>query len=135
MKTVKEVFRRNVSPLTADVQLHEAVDRILESGLTGLPVVNDKGELAGFLSEHDCIPHMITGTYHCDSRTHVSELMHKDPLFVTPETSLIDIAQMMAVNKPKVYPVIEDHRFIGVISRRDILSALSEEMKTCVSYA
>ena len=135
MKTVKEVFRKNVTPLKVDVQLHEAVDRILESGLTGLPVVDEMDQLVGFLSEHDCIPQMITGTYHCDSRTHVSELMFKEPLHVTPDTSLIDIAQMMSVNKPKVYPVIEDHRFIGVISRQDILRALSEEMKTCVSFA
>ena len=80
-------------------------------------------------------PHLISGTYHCDTRLHVKDVMHADPLSVTPDDSIIDIAQMMAGQKPKVYPVIEDHRLIGVVARQDILRALSHVLKNCVSFA
>ncbi|AMO55249.1 hypothetical protein GZ77_11255 [Endozoicomonas montiporae] len=134
MKVVKDIVRKNIVPLSSDLMLADAVERILASGLTGLPVVNDDRKLVGFLSEQDCIAQMISGTYHSDSRKVVSDLMHKEPLSVSPEESVIDIAQRMQGNKPKVYPVIQDYELVGVISRKDVLQALSEMIKS-VSYA
>ena len=134
MKVVKDIVRKNIIPLSADLMLADAVERILASGLTGLPVINNDRKLVGFLSEQDCIAQMISGTYHSDSRKVVSDLMHREPLFVTPEESVIDIAQRMQGNKPKVYPVIQEYELVGVISRKDVLLALSEMIKN-VSYA
>ncbi len=135
MHIVKDIIRKNINPLSIELSLPEAVDRILASGLSGLPVVNSHNKLVGFLSEHDCIPHLITGTYHCDTRTLVKDLMHGEPLSVSPEDSIIDIAQMMAGNKPKVYPVIDEYKLVGIICRQDILKALSKEIQNCVSFA
>ena len=135
MKLVKDIVRKNIVPLSSELLLAEAVERILASGLTGLPVINDDGRLVGFLSEQDCIAQMISGTYHSDSRKVVADLMHQEPLFVGPEESIIDVAQKMQLNKPKVYPVIQEYELLGVISRKDVLKALSEIMKGNVSFA
>ena len=135
MKLVKDIVRRNIVPLSADLLIADAVERIIASGLTGLPVVDDAGVLKGFLSEQDCIAQMISGTYHSDSRKVVADLMHSEVLSVGPEESIIDIAQKMKLNKPKVYPVVQDNRLIGVISRQDVMKALSEMMKSHVSFA
>ncbi|UYM17400.1 CBS domain-containing protein [Endozoicomonas euniceicola] len=134
MKVVKDIVRRNITPLPTELYLAEAVERILASGLTGLPVIDDDGKLVGFLSEQDCIAQMLSGTYHSDNRKVVADLMHGEPLFVTPEESVIDVAQRMQINKPKVYPVIQDDELLGVISRQDVLKALSEMIKS-VSFA
>ena len=134
MKVVKDIVRRNITPLPTELYLAEAVERILASGLTGLPVIDDDGKLVGFLSEQDCIAQMLSGTYHSDNRKVVADLMHGEPLFVTPEESVIDVAQRMQINKPKIYPVIQDDELLGVISRQDVLKALSEMIKS-VSFA
>ena len=134
MIVVKDIVRRNITPLSTDLMLAEAVEQILASGLIGLPVVNSERRLVGFLSEQDCIAQMLSGTYHSDSRKVVADLMHREPLFVTPEESVIDIAQRMQDNKPKVYPVIQEYELLGVISRKDVLKALSEMIKS-VSFA
>lgn len=135
METVKDIVRKNITPLSADLLLSDAVERILTSGLTGLPVVDEQGKLVGFLSEQDCLQQMITGTYHCDSRKFVRDLMHTEPLTVTPEESIIDIAQMMTNQKPKIYPVIQDSELQGIICRKDVLKALNHTLKNCVSFA
>ena len=135
METVKDIVRKNITPLSAEMQLGDAIERILASGLTGLPVVDDQGKLVGFLSEQDCIQKMITDTYHCDNRTFVRDLMHNEPLTVGPDESIIDIAQMMSGQKPKVYPVMQDSELLGIICRQDVLKALNYTMKNCVSFA
>lgn len=34
--------------------------------------------------------------------------------------------------KPKVYPVLEGNRVIGIISRRQVMQALNTQMKGCL---
>lgn len=135
MQLVKDIIRKNIIPLSSGLLLAEAVERILASGITGLPVVNDNGKLVGFLSEQDCIAQMISETYHADSRKVVADLMHQEPLSVGPEESIIDVAQKMKLNKPKVYPVLQGNELLGVISRKDVLKALNEVMKSSTSFA
>ncbi|WP_067520607.1 CBS domain-containing protein [Endozoicomonas ascidiicola] len=135
MNIVRDILRRNINPLSSDSKLGDAVDQLLSANVSGLPVVDDHQQLVGFLSEFDCIPHLISGSYHCDSRLHVKDVMHESPLSVSPEDSIIDIAQKMSGNKPKVYPVIENGRLIGIVARQDILRALNQSLKSCVSYA
>ena len=129
--TIKEIIRKNIDFLTEDLPLTEAVKKILAAGLPGLPVVGDNNSLVGFVSEHDCILPMISGTYHCDDRTLVKDLVQREPLSVTPDASLFELAQTMASKKPKIYPVIEDEKLVGLVYRQDVLKALSDEMKHC----
>ena len=56
MNVVRDIFRKNITPLSREQTLGEAIDQILASNLPGLPVVDDHKQLVGFLSEHDCIP-------------------------------------------------------------------------------
>ena len=135
MDIIRDIFRKNIKPLSSDSKLDSAVDQLLAANVSGLPVVDDSNRLIGFLSEFDCIPHMISGTYHCDQRVYVKDVMHTSPLSVSPEDSIIDIAQKMTGSKPKVYPVVEDGLLIGVVSRQDVLRALNDTLKSCVSYA
>ncbi len=50
-------------------------------------MLDDQKRLIGFLSEQDCIPSLLTGSYHCDSRTRVEDLMSRTPLFVSRTTA------------------------------------------------
>ncbi|MGB0361276.1 MAG: CBS domain-containing protein, partial [Endozoicomonas sp.] len=102
MNIVRDIYHRNIQPLSPGSDLGEAVAQLLSANVSGLPVVDADQRLVGFLSEFDCIPHLISCSYHCDHRIQVKDVMHKDPLSISPEDSVIDIAQKMTGNKPKV---------------------------------
>ncbi|MCL6270955.1 CBS domain-containing protein [Sansalvadorimonas sp. 2012CJ34-2] len=129
--TIRDIIRTNIDYLTEDLLLTDAVKKIIQADLPGLPVVNDNKELIGFVSEHDCILPMISGTYHCDDRTLVKDLIQREPLSLTPDASLINVAEMMANKKPKIYPILDEGKLVGIIYRQDVLKALSDEMKHC----
>ena len=131
MLKVHHHMGRLTHSLTAGLGLAEALDRLHQSGLGGLPVLDEQKRLIGFLSEQNCIPSLLTGSYHCDSRTRVEDLMSRTPLFVSPDDSILDLARQMTGAKPKIYPVREGDKVVGIINRRQVMQALNAQMKQC----
>jgi len=135
MLQVKDVLSEAAPMLSPDMSLVQALESIVSSGLTGLAVVDKDHHLLGFVSEHDSLPFLIDGSYYCDSRTLVSEVMQSDVLTVGLNSSLVDLAQQMQQQKPKVYPVIDEGKVIGIVSRGMIIKALTESLQQCRASA
>lgn len=135
MATVSEIMRHSLPLLRADMSITEALDRLLSSELSGLPVVDSQRQIIGFLSEQDCIPKLINASYHCDSRVTVNDLMRRDPLTVTPTADVFELARTMGGAKPKLYPVVEDSKVIGIVTRHQVMLFLNKQLQNCsISY-
>ncbi|MGY3976426.1 CBS domain-containing protein [Aeromonas mytilicola] len=131
MLQIRNHMSRLTHSLGPQLGLAEALDRLHQADASGLPVLDDQKRLIGFLSEQDCIPSLLTGSYHCDSRTRVEDLMSRTPLFVSPDDSILDLARQMTGARPKVYPVLEGGKVVGIINRRQVMQALNAQMKQC----
>ena len=131
MLQIRDHKSRLTHSLSPQLGLAEALDRPHQADSSGLPVLDDQKRLIGFLSEQDCIPSLLTGSYHCDSRTRVEDLMSRTPLFVSPDDSILDLARQMTGARPKVYPVLEGGKVVGIINRRQVMQALNAQMKQC----
>lgn len=118
-------------PLKENMPMVDAVGLIIDSGYIGLPVVDKDMHVVGFLSEHDCLPHLITDSYHCDSHIQVSDIMRDDPLTVSLGKSVVDLAQQMGLNKPKVYAVVDDGKLVGIITRSMVMRELNDSLRHC----
>jgi CBS domain-containing protein len=130
-KQVRDLMLPVAHPLTVDMALSEAVELILVSGQLGLPVVDGRRAVVGFLSEHDCLRYLVSSSYYCDSRIQVKDIMHAEPLCVSPGDSVIDLAQQMSQAKPKNYPVVEQGRLVGMITRRQVMTELNRTLRDC----
>ncbi len=131
MLQIRDHMSRLTHSLTPRLGLAEALDKLHHSGLSGLPVLDEQKRLIGFLSEQDCIPSLLTGSYHCDTRTRVEDLMSHTPLSVAPDGSILDLARQMSEAKPKIYPVLQGGKVLGIISRHQVMQALNQQMKGC----
>ncbi|MFT4924604.1 MAG: CBS domain-containing protein [Phenylobacterium sp.] len=131
MESIKVADYMNKRPVTfkIDMTVAEAVERLLHSHQIGGPVIDSHKHVVGFLSEQDCLAHMLEATYLGESHCTVYELMHKEPLTVTPNDSVLDLAQQMRGAKPKLYPVTDDEgRLVGIITRSDVLKAIDVQL-------
>lgn len=109
--------------------IETAVERLLQSGQTGGPVIDDLGTIVGFVSEQDCLAQMLASTYQNEAHAVVADVMNKDPLCVTPEHSVMTLAENMSVDKPKMYPVCDGQgKLLGVITRSHILLAIDKHL-------
>ena len=127
---VRDVMDASIVPLRLDTSLAEAVDRITDSHHLGLPVVDSDQHLVGFLSEQDCMKYVISGSYYADSLTRVGDIMRPDPLKVAANESLLALAERMQTGKPKNYPVCDEGRLVGLVTRSAVLRALNDKIKT-----
>ena len=110
--------------ITPQTTIHKAVEEMLRTQLIGAPVVDDEARVVGYISEQDCLRHMISGSYYNEESGLVGDIMKHEVLFAEASMDIVDLAQLMCGNKPKKYPVCEDGKLVGVISRSHILKAL-----------
>ncbi|MBD1391283.1 CBS domain-containing protein [Neiella sp. HB171785] len=129
---VRDIMQKQYPHIEVGSPLTNTVDLLREFGITGTPVVNARNQLKGFVSEQDCIRMLISASYFCDTTLKVEDVMSNEPLSVSPDMGLVDLAQQMVKAKPKIYPVVEDDRVIGVVSRSDVMAALATALKSCV---
>lgn len=127
---VKDYMSQRPVTFTTEMPVAEAVEKLLHSHQTGGPVVNEKRELVGFLSEQDCLRQMIESSYYREQVARVVDIMVKDVLAVKPYSSVLEVAQKMISERPKVYPVVDDDGvLLGSISRAQVLNAIDVQLQ------
>jgi CBS domain-containing protein len=131
MIRVSDEMKNNMPRIKCGMSLVDVVTIFTQHHINAAPVVNSQDELIGFVSESDCMHALISGSYYCDKPALVNEVMTKMAISVTPEDSIIDVAIRMAEDNFSVYPVIENGKLVGVLTRRDILQALAKSHSQC----
>lgn len=108
----------------------EAVEKLLQSNISGAPVIDVDRHVIGFVSEQDCIKAMLSSTYHSgESSQNVCELMQKEVVTRKAYESVLQLAEDMLVIKPRVYPVVDDdEKLVGCITRTHVLKALDKHL-------
>ncbi|WP_428772029.1 CBS domain-containing protein [Vibrio sp.] len=125
---VKDYMTLQAVTFKPDMSLSAALEKVIRSVHLGGPVINEQEEVIGFLSEQDLLDKLVKASYFSQDTNLVRECMHKEVLSVSPETSIIELAEMMKVGRPKVYPVIDEGKLVGIITRRDVLKAIGKTL-------
>ncbi|MDW1924311.1 CBS domain-containing protein [Vibrio sp. 947] len=132
---VKDYMTLQAVTFTKDMSLSVALNKVMQSVTLGGPVIDENEKVVGFLSEQDLLDKLVKASYHCQDTHTVQECMHDDVLSVSPEMSVIELADMMKVGKPKMYPVVDGNgKLVGVITRRDVLRAIGMTLNECFKH-
>ena len=121
---VKDYMARTLVTFKPDTDVLDAVHSLVKNRIAGAPVVDDAGNLLGMLSELDCLKIALHAGYHGDWGGPVSDYMSDGVETVDADMSIIDLAQVFIDSRFRRYPVMENNRLVGQISRRDVLRAL-----------
>ena len=122
---VGEIMSRDCFRVTGTTSVATLVSGLALHRLPGVPVVDSHDHLIGFISEQDVLGKLLESAYNDGEPALVSELMRGEVLTVEPDKSIVDLAQEMLGSKPKIYPVVDKERLVGIVTRRDILGAIS----------
>jgi CBS domain-containing protein len=122
--SVKDYMSANLLTFTPDMDIQHAINQFIKKRVSGAPVVDKIGNLVGMLTEQDCIKIALTASYYSESVGKVAEYMHPIVKTVEADASIIEVASMFLQEGYRRYPVMEDNRLVGQISRHDVLKAL-----------
>ena len=126
---VKDYMVASLVTFTPSMDVMNAIDVLVKQRISGAPVIDDHGNLIGLLSEKDCMKVAVQSGYYEQLGGRVEDYMTKQVVTVEAESSVLDLAKLFMEKGPRRYPVVEDNRLIGQISRRDVLRALMEMNK------
>lgn len=129
---VKDIMSKDTFFVHPETSITQCVMSLAQRKLTGAPVADQHGNLIGFVSEQDMLPSLVQSAYYCDEPNRVESVMRHDVLTVGPNHHVLQVAKLMMEAKPKVYPVVEGNRLIGVITRHQVVKALIHSQEKCV---
>lgn len=109
---------------TRETDLLDAVRILVDWRISGAPVVDERGNLVGVLTERDFLRAALVAGYHGESGGRVGDYMTSDVQAVNADDSLLDVAALFVETKHRRYPVMEDNRVVGLVTRQDVLRAV-----------
>lgn len=145
---VKEIMTKDVTSVSPDMNAKEALGLLLKMRISGLPVIDDKGELKGMFTEKDILKNILPSyidkignfVYEENSKStkkkfeelrnlKVSQLMRKEVITVGEETALCEVAHIMLIHNARRIPVLDkEKKVVGIVAREDIVRAYVKEV-------
>src|SRR5579872_3100441 len=135
--------------IAPSASIGEAVNLMLGHHISGLPVITTDGALVGIVSEGDFLrrtelaterkrprwieflePGKLAGEYALAHGRKVGEVMTDRVITVGPNSALDEIVDIMIGSHIKRLPVIDNGAVVGMVSRSDLLRALSQTLAT-----
>jgi CBS domain-containing protein len=143
---VHQIMTHKVITVKADTAIFEAANLMLQHHISGLPVVDETGELIGIISEGDFICRSEIGTetprirwldflmgagkpasdFVREHGRKVGEIMTPDGLCTAAEEMPLDeLVRLMERQNIKRVPVIRGETLVGIVTRSDLLRAVA----------
>lgn len=121
---VKDHMTKNVVTLSPDMEIAHAAQFLIAHNISGAPVLDEHGRLVGVLTERDCMQVAMQADYHGEPGGLVSNYMSADPQYVSPDETILTLADKFINGRFHRYPVLDKGRLVGLISRRDVMRAM-----------
>jgi predicted transcriptional regulator len=123
--TVSNYMTRNLITFKPKQSVMEVMTILVKKKISGGPVVNDKNELIGMISESDCIKQISESRYYNQPMQDIKVEAHmaKDVETIDGNMNVFDAANKFLKSKYRRFPIIEGGKLIGQISQMDILKA------------
>ncbi|HSJ06989.1 MAG TPA: CBS domain-containing protein [Longimicrobiales bacterium] len=131
--TVRDIMVQGVRSVSAGTSVREAVDVMVRHRMRALPVVGEKQEVLGVISERDVMRGLLPqipragqeGTASIVPETlRVKDVMTRSVLCITEDLSIEEAANMMINKDVEQFPVTSDGRLTGFVSRGDVIRKL-----------
>ncbi len=150
MLTASDIMTRNVVTVKPDTSIEELAGLLVKNQISGVPVVDESGNLYGIVTENDLISrnkrlHIPTVVTFLDAAIYlesskkfeqevkritaskVRDICSRTVVTITEETALVDIATLMAEKNVHLLPVVKNGKVTGIVGKRDVVKAVAQQ--------
>ena len=146
---IKDIMTKKVITVSPEMDIHELAELFMEKNISGAPVVDKSGKLLGVVKEEGVIfqdkkVHLPTfinlslgfltlgiKRYNEEiekiTASKVSSIMEKDIVTIGPSTEMEDVATLMIEKEIYYFPVVDEDKLVGVITKKDMVRAIAKE--------
>jgi len=140
----RDVMTTQVITVAPDTDVREIAKRLLESGISAVPVVERDGRIIGIVSEGDLMRRSESDTERRSSwwlsllllpeqkaidyvKTHghrAADVMTRQVITANDDASLEEVAEILEKHRIKRVPVVRSDKLVGIVSRANLLHGL-----------
>lgn len=133
---IGEIMTKNVITLTPDQTVKDALNCFSTNQISGAPITK-KGKLVGIVSESDLIKKagdlatvLKKGIEESKEKLEIKleKVMTKKVKTLSPDNTVWKSIKLMNKHNINRIPVVEGKKLVGIISRADLVSALSRKL-------
>ena len=128
--TARDIMVKRLVTLRPEMDVMEAVGILLRNRISGAPVVDSSGQYLGVFSEKCSMQVIMDAAYEQLPSSELRLFMDTEAKTIEPDTHLLTIAQVFLLTPYRRLPVLEDGVLVGQISRRDVLKAAHDMLRT-----
>jgi len=139
----KDLMSAPVITVAGDTSIRHACQIMMKHAVSGMPVVDDDGRVAGVITEGDLMDRLFAPTetpapadlardYLTREGWKVADVMTRNVVAASEETSIAEIAALMVNRGIKRVLVMRDGQLVGIVSRADLLRAMLAGRKSPV---
>ena len=124
LPTVADCMAKRPRSLAPDTPILDAIKFLLKHRISGAPVVDADGKLVGIISEKDCLKLVARGVDNRPPTGCVADFMSREVRCIPSNMDIYFAAGRFLAEVFRRFPVVDDGRLVGQISRRDLLAAM-----------
>ena len=123
--TVADYMSKNLITFRPEQSVLEVMEILIKNKISGGPVVNEKYELVGIISEGDCMKQISESRYYNQPMDNVKVEQHmaKNVDTIDGNMNVFDAANKFLESKHRRFPIVENGKLVGQISQKDVLIA------------
>lgn len=121
---IRDYMIRDMVTLTPETELLQAMNLLLEGGISGAPVIDAGGNLVGMLTQKDCLRAALNATYFQEWGRPVADYMSREVETLDADVDIVTATEIFLASPYRRFPVVDNGRLVGQISRSDLLRAL-----------
>lgn len=150
MKTAHDIMTEEVVTVSQDLAVEKLAEILWENRISGAPVIDENENVVAVVTESDLIDqakkvHIPTMISILDSvimlekadkiekeirkmtGTTVKDICTRKLVTVTPDSTLDEVATIMAEQKVHTLPVLSDGKLVGVVGKADVIRTLAKK--------
>jgi CBS-domain-containing membrane protein len=122
---VSDYMTRDLITFNPQQTIESVMQKLIKHRISGGPVVNEKNELIGVISEGDCIKQISESRYYnmpMQDKT-IEKHVTMNVETIDGNMNIFDAANRFLEAKRRRFPIVENGKLVGQISQKDVLKA------------
>lgn len=147
MFLAKDIMSTAVQTATPDMTVEELAQVLIEHRISGVPVIDAEDNLVGIVTENDLIsqnkrlhiptvlrlfdayillgsPGAMEKEFKKMAAATVGEICSREVITIAEDTSVEEIATIMAERKVHLLPVLSSGKLVGIVGKADLIRAM-----------
>ena len=118
MFETRTIMSTDVVSVPRHTPITEVIELLVARDITGIPVVNDDGSLAGIVTEKDILSLLADVRYASGT---VEQYMTREVVAFDIDDDFIAICECLMKGDFRRVPILSQGKLVGIVSRHDII--------------